>query len=180
MLSTANQKKLVGWLLAFFGAGLLTVIGYSAKTSWQSERRIDDLVSDQDRQILQLTERSDAQLRAIDQNIRGIKRAFISMLLEKAPDKATIARDLVSSESVNGIDSFNKGSISEAFTTWSNSAAAGDSDSALAIFMATGSLQEQLQDPSLPPDKRSTIEAALRDAPKVTERDGTFFLKGSR
>lgn len=141
---------LVGWL-------------YAITTSWQNGQRL---------------EAQTQQLGEIRSDLADFKKSFISLLLDKDPNKAEIVKGLVSdTRTLEGINRFKAGQFDAAYATWVSSAQQGSKDSAFAIAAANAALKQQVSDASLPQDQRTKAQAALAEAPIVEFHVGGFDVR---
>ncbi len=162
------SSKVVAWIKGHVGAFLLTavlLVGwlYAITTSWQSEQK---LVAQSE------------QLGQIRGDLVEIKKSFISLLLDKDPNKSEIVKGLVSdSRTLQGIDQFKAGQFKAAYAMWVPSAQQGSTDSAFAITAANAALKQQVSDASLPQEQRIKAQAALVGAPMVEFSNGSFHVR---
>ncbi len=140
----------------FFVVGILFVgVLYAVTTSWKNDERLQVIGSD----------------------IKSIKKSMISLLLDKKPNKSSIAKDLVSDvKFLNGVEHYKAGNYEKAYANWKESALQGNRDAVYAIAIVNDSLKEQLHNASLSNTERKTIEAVLRKAPDVKEVHGIYYL----
>lgn len=146
-------------LTAFLVTGVvLAGLLYAVTTSWQSEQKLASQAE---------------QLGQIRGDLAYIKKAFISMLLDKAPNKSEIIKGLVGdTQTLKGINQFKAGNFDAAYVMWLESAQQGSEDSAFAIVAANAVLKDQVTDMSLPQEQRSKAQEALLRAPNVKINDG--------
>lgn len=162
------SSKAGAWIKEHVGAFLLTsvlLIGwlYAITTSWQSAQKLGDQTQ---------------QLRQIRGELTEIKKSFISLLLDKDPNKSDIVKGLVSdSRTLQGIDSFKAGQFEAAYAMWVPSAQQGSEDSAFAIAAANAALKQQVSDVTLPQGQRVKAQAALAGAPQIEFLDGSFRVQ---
>ena|SRR5690242_3852063 len=146
-------------LVCVFFAGLM----YAITTSWQSKQKLAT---------------QSEQLGQIRGDLAEIKKSFISLLLDKNPNKSDIVKGLVSdSRTLKGIDQFKSGQFDTAYAMWLPSAKEGSKDAAYAIAAANAVLKQQASDVSLPYEQRNKAHAALAKAPTVEFHDGTFHVQ---
>ncbi len=152
MLGTI-RKKFVDWaiVVVLFGGVL-----YAATTSWQN----------------------DARLKTVSEDIKGIKRSMIAMLLDPRPNKSEILKGLLSDATFSeGVKKFKAGNYTAAYQAWGASASSGNRDSVYAIVVATDLLEQKVQSASLSAEERTKIQDALKFAEKfnVREKAGSYF-----
>ena len=158
MLTDKNIKSVAIWFLVVVAGGLLTGWGYAVKTSWQNEARLTEMSAD----------------------LKGIKRSLIRISIKTDPNDPSVATELLSGTPLQkGIGQFKAGEFPAAYATWSGAAARGDGDAVFAIYTATAELEEKLRDPNVAPAERNAAASALRLAPEVIERNGTYLIKDS-
>jgi hypothetical protein len=157
------MNNIMGWmkehLIAFLVTGVvLAGLLYAVTTSWQSEQKLASQAE---------------QLGQIRGDLADIKKAFISMLLDKAPNKSEIIKGLVGdTQTLKGINQFKAGNFDAAYVMWLESAQQGSEDSAFAIVAANAVLKDQVTDMSLPQEQRFKAQEALLRAPNVKINDG--------
>jgi hypothetical protein len=139
MLKTIGKKFAEWAIVALLFGGLL----YAAMTSWQNDTR----------------------LKTVSEDIKGIKRSMIAMLLEPNPNKSEIIKGLVSNASFSeGINKFRAGNYAAAIQAWGSSASSGNQDSLQAISVATAILKQKAQAANLSTEERTKIQKALQVA----------------
>lgn len=149
-------KKIVEFLIV---GVLFAGVYYAVTTSWKNEERLAVVGSD----------------------IKSIKKSIISLLLEDKPNKSSIAKELVSdAKLLKGVESFKAGNYEDAYAVWRASALKGDRDSVYAIAVANDSLKQKLDDKSITGQERKSIEAVLKSAPDVNEKNGIYFLEKTK
>lgn len=150
----SSMAKKIG---EFLIVGVLFVgVFYAVTTSWKNEERLAVVGSD----------------------IKSIKKSMIAILLEKKPDKYSIAKELVSDTNLlKGVESFKAGNYENAYSIWRASALKGNRDSVYAIAVANESLRQKLDSQSLPDPERETIEMVLKKAPDIKEKNGVYVLE---
>ena len=164
------SSKAIAWVKDHVGAFLLTAVLllgwlYAITTSWQSEQKIAA---------------QSEQLGQIRGDLTEIKKSFISLLLDKDPNKSEIAKGLVSDfRTLQGIDRFKAGQFEAAYAMWVPSAQQGSKDSAFAIAAANAALKHQASDPSLSEEQRVKAQAALTGAPLIEFHEGSFRVRPS-
>lgn len=135
---------------------------YAVTASWQSQQKLSS---------------QSAQLGQVREDLARIKRSFVSLLLDKDPNKSDLIRSLVGdTRTLQGIEQFKTGQFESAYSTWRPSAEAGSADTALVIAAANTALEQQTADASLSTEQRQRAQAALAEAPPVELRDGTFYI----
>lgn len=143
----------------FIACILLGGVYYAVTTSWKNEER----------------------LTAVGNDIKSIKKSIIALLLEDKPDKSSIAKELVSdAKMLKGVESFKAGNYENAYSIWKASASKGNRDSVYAIAVANESLNQKLNNQSLPDPERRTIETVLKNAPDIKEKNGVYFLENAQ
>jgi hypothetical protein len=147
-----HKDKIVEWLLVVI---LLGGVAYAATTAWKNEVR----------------------LATVGEDVKSIKRSMISLLLEDAPDRAEIAKDLVSSSStIEGIESFKVGDYEKAYKIWGAAAKSGDAEAFYAIKAAKEALLKKSESADIPDSKRKEFIHALELAPEIKEESEGYKI----
>lgn len=157
MLATIRKKFPEYFVVTLLFTGML----YAAVTSWQN----------------------DVRLKTVSEDIKGIKKSMVSMLLESKPDKPAILKDLLSDASFSeGVNRYKAGNFTAAYEAWKASAASGNRNSLYAIDVATDLLEEKAQSPNLSDEELKKITEALKYAAsiKVKERGGIYYIGGEK
>lgn len=151
-----HKEKILEWFVVVL---LLGGVLYAATTAWKNETR----------------------LAIVGEDVKSIKRSMISLLLEDAPDKSGIAKDLVgSTQFLQGIESFKTENFEAAYQNWEMAAEAGDRDAVYAIAVANESLREKIADPETSASQRDELQRVLEIAPEVEVESGVYMLRGIR
>jgi len=162
------NSKVATWFKEHVAAFLLTGVllyglYYAVTTSWETEQK--------------LAAQSE-QLGQIRGDLAEVKKSFITLLLDKNPNKSDLVKGLVSdSRTLQGIEQFKSGQFESAYAIWAPSAQQGSKDAAFAIAAANATLKQQASDTSLPAEQRERAKAALAKAPSVELHDGTFHVQ---
>jgi hypothetical protein len=140
-------------IIGIFGSALL----YAVTSAYKNEQ----MLSSQSEQLSQI--RGD---------LKEIKKSFISVLLDKNPDKSKIIERLVTNEStLEGVKNFKAGNYAAAYAIWVPSAQKGNKDSAVAIAVANAALEQRAADKSLSPHERSKVMAAMAGSASINIDD---------
>lgn len=140
------------------GAVLGLAIGYvltTRTTLWQAQEDIKQIRT---------------TVGVIEADVQKVRRAVARMAVN--PGDVGAVQELLTSEGAKrGLLQFERGNVVEAFGTWSTAAASGSEDAELALSLAAFRIRQELEDPSLPDERRSVFEAAL-DSYAVDGWDG--------
>ena len=129
------------------GAVVVPALIYAVTTAYKTEH---DLAAQSD------------ELRSVHVELQDIKQSFVSVLLDKDPDKTKIIERLVSdAQALQGARLFEQGNYQAAYAIWVPAAKEGNKDSALALQVATAALKRRATDAALPPSERDKAMAAM-------------------
>ncbi|MCG7900717.1 MAG: hypothetical protein JAY85_19935 [Candidatus Thiodiazotropha weberae] len=116
------------------------------------------------------------KLSTLTDDVKGVKKSLIAMLLDENPNKTELAKGLLASSAlINGLHKFNSEKYTEAFEVWKSDAISGNEDSTFAIHAARKVLTKRIERSQKTTDKVK-LQEILTQAPDISITNGKYEL----